>query len=349
MKRLRIDWIDYQGPNSTIESFISSSQSELLGWEIFFNKEIKEAEAWFVIEGAGHSLATASIPRGMLFFGTGDTIWTPDFFNKNSWRLEFLNQFNQIYSCHEIALPQAKPAIPFHHWMINANTGTNTILKHKRDYDFLVNLEPPEKKRELSVICSTKGFTRGHANRLKFVEGLKEHFGERIDWFGNGKFTVAEKWDALVDYKYTIAIENSTRPDVITEKILDPYLSYTFPIYSGAPNLQKYFDRDSYLSIDIENLDASILKIEKLLEEDKYFSQVEILGRQRDRVLNDYNFVQRIIRIAEEEFRKKETLSYENTDVKPMSNFQPLKSKLRNRLSGILFTLKTQSLIRFPD
>lgn len=341
IKRLRIDWIDYQGEGSTIDSFISSTQSELLGWKIYFNEPIPEAEAWFVIEGSSLNVQEMSVPEGMLFFGTGDTIWEPEFYNKNKWRLEFLKQFSRIYSCHQINLPNSENEIPFHHWMINSNTGFNSLSNHERNYDFLINLEPPVKSKEISVICSTKSFTPHHARRLEFVEGLKKHFGERLDWFGNGRMPVREKWEALIDYRYTIAIENKVRHNVITEKILDPFLTFTFPIYSGAPNIEDYFNPSSFLSIDIEDLDGSIEKIEKLLKESTKMSSLDLMRTERRKVLNDYNFVQRIVGIAEQQFAGKQSLNYKQTFVIPMSNYQPLKSMIYDRLrSGFSRILK---------
>lgn len=340
MKRIRLDWIDYQGEGSDLASFISSSKTELLGWEIFFNQNIEEAEAWFVIEGSRHEKSSASIPPKMLFYGTGDTIWTPEFFNNHPWRLEFLKQFDQIHSCHNISLPTASSSIPFHHWMINANTGTQVISRHVRDYDFLVNLELPKKSKEISVICSTKAFTIQHAQRLRFVEGLKEHFGDRLDWFGNGKNPVSEKWDALVNYKYSIAIENKIFSDVVTEKILDPYLTYTFPIYHGAPNIAEYFSKDSLLLIDANDLENSILKIEQLLAKDDYASKVPSLVIERNKVLNEYNFIQRIVTIAESELRNQSSVFYEKREVLPMSDFQPLTSRVMSRTKGIVTSLR---------
>ena len=43
------------------------------------------------------------------------------------------------------------------------------------------------------MISSNKAFTDGHRQRLKFVEALKEHFGENIDVFGRGINSFADK------------------------------------------------------------------------------------------------------------------------------------------------------------
>jgi len=340
VKRLRLDWIDYQGENSTIESFVSRSKAELNGWEIYFNDPIPEAEAWLVIEGSGTQTQSTSIPPEMLFFGTGDTIWKPDFYNKHEWRLNYLRQFDAIYSCHRIALPKTENAIPFHHWMINSNTGQNVLSKHERDYEHLASMKPPAKKRDLSVICSTKAFTPEHAKRLNFVEALKTHFGDRLDWYGNGKQPIKEKWDALIDYKYTIAIENQSRNDVITEKLLDPFLTFTYPIYFGAPNVFEYFSKNALLLIDIQDIPGSIAKIEDVLDQDIYPSVLPELTRERIKVLNDYNFIQRIIGIVDKKINEIEREKYVTRAVVPMINFQPLSAKYRDRISSMMHRAK---------
>jgi hypothetical protein len=73
-----------------------------------------------------------------------------------------------------------------------------------------------------------------------------------IDIYGNNweysgitdpriKGTLKNKKDGLLDYKYSIAIENCTEEGYFTEKLTDCILTDTIPIYFGCPNIKEYF------------------------------------------------------------------------------------------------------------
>lgn len=55
-------------------------------------------------------------------------------------------------------------------------------------------------------------------------------------------------WDSKValysQYKFVIAFENSVLEDYVTEKLYDPLLAGTVPIYLGAPNVEEYLPGD---------------------------------------------------------------------------------------------------------
>ena len=46
----------------------------------------------------------------------------------------------------------------------------------------------------------------------------------------------------LKDYEYHIAIENFQSPDYFSEKLMDPLIYNTKPLYLGCKNHKKYFD-----------------------------------------------------------------------------------------------------------
>jgi hypothetical protein len=53
--------------------------------------------------------------------------------------------------------------------------------------------------------------------------------------------------DELMHSMFTIVIENSYEPSYFTEKLLDSLISYTVPVYIGAPDIHKYFKAGSVL------------------------------------------------------------------------------------------------------
>lgn len=73
-------------------------------------------------------------------------------------------------------------------------------------------------------------------NRLK-PPILSEHKGNDRD----------EAISYYLDHKFSFAFENSAGPGYITEKILNSYLAHTVPIYWGAPEIEEYFNLESFI------------------------------------------------------------------------------------------------------
>lgn len=59
---------------------------------------------------------------------------------------------------------------------------------------------------------------------------------------------VKGKADFIRDYKFTIAFENAQMPGYTTEKLLDPFLCYTVPIYWGNPEVTKYYNPKAFIN-----------------------------------------------------------------------------------------------------
>ena len=59
---------------------------------------------------------------------------------------------------------------------------------------------------------------------------------------------VTDKYAFLADYKFAIAFENESHPGYTTEKVADPMLVDTIPIYWGDPLVGRDFDTRSFLS-----------------------------------------------------------------------------------------------------
>lgn len=168
------------------------------------------------------------------------------------------------------------------------------------NYNDLCNLIPPQKTKDISCIASfDKKAFYGHLDRIKFVKALKEsRIGHRIDFFGNKtEYELKEKKDGIIPYKYTIAIENNAQNDYVSEKIMDAYLGYSIPIYFGAGNADKYFPKNSFIKIDIYDLESSIKIIEDILDSDFYEKNFNALLEARKIVLSEYSMLHSLAKI----------------------------------------------------
>lgn len=152
-----------------------------------------------------------------------------------------------------------------------------------KTYDELKNMPYPEKSKEISCIVSSK-----HIHRLKYVQNiLKETPG--IELYGRGHVNISNykgelnydgncKLKGLIDYKYSIAIENSEQQNYFTEKIADVFLSWCVPLYKGCPNISQYFPKNSYHSLETININI----INKPID-------IDALREARNLILDEYN------------------------------------------------------------
>ena len=62
----------------------------------------------------------------------------------------------------------------------------------------------------------------------------------------------------LFDWMFHIAIENVSRDDYFTEKLLDCFLTRTVPIYWGCPNISNYFDAEGIIHINTLNNNGAL-------------------------------------------------------------------------------------------
>jgi len=60
---------------------------------------------------------------------------------------------------------------------------------------------------------------------------------------------VANKMDFIKDYRFVLAFENSEWPGYTTEKILEPFISGSIPIYWGNPIIELDFNPGSFLHL----------------------------------------------------------------------------------------------------
>jgi alpha(1,3/1,4) fucosyltransferase len=104
-----------------------------------------------------------------------------------------------------------------------------------------------------------------------YLERLRvaAHFGERADVFGQGwqrrhpavpielhnavlrayRGPVAEKLEALSQYRFSVCLENSVFEGYVSEKIFDCFFTGTIPIYLGAPDVQRYVSPETFIDL----------------------------------------------------------------------------------------------------
>lgn len=249
------------------------------------NSNIQEADFWVVYEGLSKK-EKIKCNRNNTILITGEPP------SVKQYQKSFINQFGHIITCHTnlehenvINTQQAlswRVGIQYN----DKNRKNNT--KHFKSYDILKKIKNVPKNKNVSVIISNKQITKGHKQRYKFANKLKEYFKDQIDIYGAGMKPIPDKWDAIAPYKYHIAIENSVYDDYWTEKLSDSFLGLSYPIYHGCPNIYKYFSQKSLSRIDI-NQKNIIEDIEKIIDSNTYEKNINELVKAKQLILDKYN------------------------------------------------------------
>jgi hypothetical protein len=128
----------------------------------------------------------------------------------------------------------------------------------------------PIKTKIMSMMISDKASQSGHIYRHELVQKILQT-NLPIDIYGRGckfykhlndprirgEFVEGEPYN---DYQYHICIENCQTNHYFSEKIMNPLISNTIPVYMGCRNIDSYFpDMVIKLSGNIEE-DISILR-----------------------------------------------------------------------------------------
>lgn len=192
-------------------------------------------------------------------------------------RTPFAKGFDRIFTHHSSDDPRTRIAPPILDWWID------------KTYDQLVQLPPPIKQAKLSAIASTKEMIEGHKLRNSFMKILEQDFPE-VSVFGEGRANQLEdKWAGLGPFEFSVAIENTSKPDYWTEKVADCFLSYAVPVYFGATNLDKYFPEKSFIWLPLGSQQDAIAVIEKVLHENSWTERNQAVTEARRQVLETYS------------------------------------------------------------
>lgn len=251
----------------------------------FCNTAVDRCDYWFVQEGLPDIKKDSTVcPKEHTILITGEPP------TLKTYKPEFLRQFAAVITCDkDIHHPHPvlqQPGLP---WHIGRAQKNHVNLSFTKDYDELKAMTAIPKTKLISVVSSSKVMSEGHRKRYEFTKRLKAFFGDRIDLFGRGLNEIEDKWDALANYKYHVAIENSMINDYWTEKLSDAFLAGCHPLYHGCPNIERYFSADSLTPIDINQPDQAIAIIEDSLAQNQYEASAQKIWDARKDVLDRYN------------------------------------------------------------
>ena len=156
------------------------------------------------------------------------------------------------------------------------------------------------KSKSVSVVCSSKQMrhTRHH-DRFKLVQALSREI-PGLAWYGKGVKPLDRKEDALVPYKYHVAIENHIAPHHWSEKFADAILCECLPFYAGDPALTEIFPAECFIPIPIDDPAEAVRIVKAAIAAGEYERRREAILEAKRLLLAKYNFWQQVIEVVRE-------------------------------------------------
>jgi hypothetical protein len=136
------------------------------------------------------------------------------------------------------------------------------------------------------ISCRNKMFEELCKYKMVDSAGVSQN---NMDYVVKGKYWEKQMRDFISQYKFIICFENTKEDNYITEKIINPFLAGTIPIYWGTDSRNDIFNQDAYLAWDEVN-DPTY---ERIIEKIKYLDQNDeaYLKMRRTNVFKkDFNF-----------------------------------------------------------
>jgi hypothetical protein len=110
--------------------------------------------------------------------------------------------------------------------------------------------------------------------RIEFFNRLSKY--KRVD--SGGRFMnniggpIRDKMEFISEYKFVMSFENSAYPGYTTEKLIQPMLANSVPVYWGNPVVDKDFNANSFINIpDTKSFDEAIERIIELDKDDERY------------------------------------------------------------------------------
>ena len=167
--------------------------------------------------------------------------------------------------------------------------------------------QPFLKKRRMSLVSSSYGHQLNYIKRHElFTSLLKTDLD--IDFFGRGwdltdpryKGAPYNKSEALLDYQYSIGIENSNYKNYLTEKFFDLIVCNTVPIYYGCPNAAEIYPPESFIPLKLDgSVEETVEQIESIYHHDCYDERLPSVLEAKELYYDKYNvfrFVEGLIK-----------------------------------------------------
>ena len=193
--------------------------------------------------------------------------------------INYPRNIEDYYDPKKTIIFQMEPSVAIKHWGEWSNPDERKFMfvgSHKNILN-AVQLQirtiptnfPDNRENRLLSILSGKTHDDGHIKRINFIRQLESRNINLIDIYGRENYHgfVNYKRQVINDskercfekYKYCFQSENNAEYNYATEKIWEPIVCECLCFYWGCPNLEEYLNPLSFVRLNIDNINESIL------------------------------------------------------------------------------------------
>lgn len=178
------------------------------------------------------------------------------------------------------------------------------IISHEMFCDTLpdnMNFKNTFKSKLISFICGEKNDSKDGYKLRKQLSDYFDTNNKTVDIYGKNFIPdiskniygpLLLKYNGLINYKFSICIENSYEKGYITEKLYDCFMCDTVPIYCGAPNVLDIFTKNNL--IQVNNFDECISVIDKINNGEISHNQFDTKSAKL-KYINELNLIKQVL------------------------------------------------------
>ncbi len=164
------------------------------------------------------------------------------------------------------------------------------------------------KSRRMSFVTSNYNHKFNYFKRHDLFMALL-NTGLDIDFYGRNwnvndpryKGSPYNKSEGIINYEYSIAIENSCYKNYLTEKFFDLIVCNTVPIYYGCLNVKQIYPENSFIELDFDGpIQKTVEQITKIYYLDDYTKRLEHVLEAKNLYYTKYNIFNFLKKIIEE-------------------------------------------------
>ena len=197
------------------------------------------------------------------------------------------------------------------------------------------NISGEEKINKVICVLSDKLHDEGHMKRVNFLKYVESESQvtpttptDIMQVYGRKNYHALKSYIGetqnkmeLVKYKYCFSCENNSEKNYATEKIWEPILFECLCFYWGCPNLEDHIDSRAFVRLPLDNFEESLSIITKAVEEDWWSQRIDIIKKEKQRIVNELGFFPRLNKIMNDD-------NNNNNNIDSESNNQHDKEKL---------------------
>jgi hypothetical protein len=214
--------------------------------------------------------------------------WEPPVVQRNLYSPRFTSKFKRVYTWND-DLVDNKKFFKFYYPVLQPMRSDLPTFEERK---LLTQISGRKKSRHKKELYSARVSVIQYFQDKPEGEFEFYGFGWEKDNFRHYKGSVANKYETLKNYKFSVCYENMCNvKGYVTEKIFDCFAVGTIPIYWGASNITDYIPKECFIdrrdfksfdevatyirSMDAETYETYIKNIRTFLDSDqaKLFSQ----------------------------------------------------------------------------